>query len=202
MRKIFCFVFIVLLISTVESFAQQTPFIQISGTVSRGNVNMPNVRVTVRNARNGFSQDSRTDIRGFFRFIRLPADNYFVEAEIPGARWIKSFPRISGTKSIEIDFEVDTEPGSISGKVTDDSDERKVVENVKITLIDEMDPESKREVPVNQDGSYKIENLVQGEYNLIFEAPGYKTKNKNGIDVKGRDNKKHKKIEIELKKES
>ncbi len=200
MKKILCLCLFVLLISPTDLFAQQTPFVQISGTVSKGNLNMPNVRVTVRNARGDFSRDSQTNIRGFFRFIRLPADNYYVEAEVPGSRWIKFFPKMTGTKSIEIDLDVDTEPGSISGMVTNDSDNKKPVENLKITLVDKMDPENKREIPVHSDGSYKIEDLLQGEYDLIFEAPGYKTKTKSDIDVKGRGDSKHKKIDVEIKK--
>lgn len=201
-KRIFLpFLICLLFFSVSETFSQQTPFVKISGTVSRGNIIMPFVRVTVRNARGNFSREDRTNNQGFFKFLRLPRDNYFVEAEIPGVRWIRSFPKINGTKNIEIDFDVDTDPGSISGKVTDDSDEKKPVENLKITLIDEMEPEDKQDVPVKPDGSYEISELVQGKYRLIFEAPGYKTKEKD-VNVKGKGEKKHEKVDVKLDKKS
>jgi hypothetical protein len=195
--------FCLLLLSSFDAFSQQANFIQISGTVTKGNIPIPHVKVTLKNAKGDFSQSNTTDNEGFFRFVKLRKDSYIVMAESPrlGERWIKSFPRVVNTNKILIDFDVDTAPGSISGQVTDDDDEKKPIENLKITLVDLLDPESKQDVAVKPDGSYQTGEILQGKYQLLFEAPGYETKDKE-VNVKGRGDKKHKKVNVELDKKS
>src|SRR5215469_9323606 len=70
--------------------------------------------------------------------------------------------------------------GTISGTVTDSAS--RVVPDVSITMVNTATGVS-RDVTTNEEGFYSAPNLVPGDYEVSFQAKGFRTDKKSGITL-------------------
>ena len=123
-----------------------------------------------RNARG--VQKAVTDDEGQFRFAGLATQKYTVSAVAPGyANAAKNGIEISGAQIVEgIELSL-TKGQNVHGKVTSEEDDRPIA-GARISLSSDRTWAS---AVTKEDGTYSIDSIGEGPYNVWVNATGYAT---------------------------
>ena len=161
--------------------------INLVGRVTSGNGVLAGASVKATNDRTNFSQTTRTDDKGFYRFVGLPFGHYLIEVEASGFQKMNGTIELAENQTFGLNFEFEVGGGAVltgtaEGKVTDEAN--RGIAGARIKIVEEGTTLT-QEVTTDADGSYVISSLSPGRYQIAVEAANYKLE-KKGITVKSK----------------
>jgi len=141
----------------------------VSGTVTDADTGdaIDGATVTLEDS-DGNVESTTTGSDGGYAFTGVAADEYTVTADADGYGADSATVSIaSGDGDVVQDFQLDPEPGTLSGQVTD-SETGDPIESATVTI-----EETGQEATTDSNGEYTIDPVDQGTYNVTVRHPDY-----------------------------